>query len=75
MLNTIGIINTNGGWRVTGWTKRGNINDIAFKETNTSTKLPSSKINHHFTTIVPDDNISTNATYLNAQWKMSIISE
>ena len=60
MMNTISVINTNGGWRVTGWTKRGEINDVAFKETDASTKVTSSEINHHIKTLVPANNMSTN---------------
>ena len=41
MLNTINVVNNNGRWKVIGWTKRGEINDITFKEIDASTKVTS----------------------------------
>ena len=75
MLNIINVVNDISGWKVIGWTKKGEINDIAFNETDASTKLTSAEINHHITTLVPAENMSTKDDFLNAQWKISMLQE
>ena len=67
MLNTINVINDNGEWKVIGWTKRGEINDIAFKESDASTNVTSSEINHHISTLKPALDLTKNDTFLSSQ--------
>ena len=52
IVKTIDIINENGGWRVIVWSKRDETNDIAFKQSETATKVTSSDINRHITSLV-----------------------
>lgn len=50
-----------------GWSKRGEINDIVFQKSDASTKVTSSEINHRITTLVPDDDMTTNQQFLNSR--------
>ena len=71
ILETIDVINNNGGWTVIGWSKRGEINDVAFKESDTAEKVTSSDINHHITLLVPANDLSINELYLKSLWDVS----
>jgi hypothetical protein len=71
ILATIDVINDNGGWTVIGWSKRGEINDVAFKQSETAEKVTSSDINHHITSLVPSNDLSINELYLKSLWDVS----
>jgi hypothetical protein len=73
VLATIDVINDNGGWTVIGWSKRGEINDIAFKQADTTEKVTSSDINHHITSLVPANDLSINELYLKSLWDDSML--
>ena len=47
----ITFVNRNGGWKVIGWSKRGEIDDKNFSEE--KQKVQSAEVNHHVTTIFP----------------------
>ena len=75
IIATIKVINENGGWTVIGWSKRGEINDVAFKQSDTAEKVTSSEINHHITSIVPANDLSINELYLESLWDVSMLSD
>ena len=75
ILETIEVINNNGGWTVIGWSKRGEINDVAFKQSDTAEKVTSSEINHHITSIVPANDLSINELYLKSLWDVSMLND
>jgi hypothetical protein len=74
MIETIDVINDIGGWTVIGWSKRGEINDIAFKQSDTSEMVTSSEINHHITSLVPANDLSINELYLKSLWDVSMLN-
>ena len=75
IIETIDVINDNGGWSVFGWSKRGEINDIAFKQADTTEKVTSSEINHHITSIVPANDLSINELYLKSLWDVTMLND
>jgi hypothetical protein len=75
IIETIDVINDNGGWTVIGWSKRGEINDVAFKQSDTTEKVTSSDINHHITSLVPANDLSINELYLKSIWDVSMLCD
>lgn len=55
--NILEYVNNNGKWTIIGWTKRGEINDITFRDTDS--KVSSSELKHHVTCILPKKEGST----------------
>ena len=60
ILSIVDYVNDNGGWLITGWSKRGEINDISITNTgDTNKKVAASEIKHHITTIqIADEHMS-----------------
>ena len=75
IIKTIDVINDNGGWTVSGWSKRGEINDVAFKQSDTAEKVTSSEINHHITSLVPANDLSINELYLKSLWDVTMLND
>jgi hypothetical protein len=75
IIETIDVINDNGGWIVSGWSKRGEINDVAFKQSDTTEKVTSSDINHHITSLVPANDLSIHELYLKSLWDVSMLCD
>jgi hypothetical protein len=75
IITTIYVINNMGGWTVIGLSKRGEINDIAFKQSETAEKVTSSDINHHITSIVLSNDLSINELYLGSIWDVSMLCD
>ena len=61
MDNVVEFYNSNGGFTVLGWYKRGEVNDLNRNEENNE-KISSSTISHHVTSVYPSNFIREHAT-------------
>ena len=71
ILSIVDYVNDNGGWLITGWSKRGEINDISVTN-DTNKKVASSEIKHHITTIqIADEHMSKSIVIKQKQFDVS----
>ena len=47
----VDMVNKNGGWIVTGWSKRGEISDMTLSDRDNNKKISASEVKHHVTSI------------------------
>ena len=47
----VDMVNRNGGWFVTGWSKRGEISNMTLSDKDSNKKISASEVKHHVTMI------------------------
>ena len=65
------MVNKNGGWIVTGWSKRGEISDMTLSD-EYNKKISASEVKHHVTTIVMAKKLNNEQTLTWNQKKFNI---